>query len=408
LLWLRILVYEFRQSVLTYIMAPSSDEIDKVYYPDMSLAQKRNSLLLGTAPDREKLKAAVLAQVTEQSMLPYYEKYLCPDVLGAVDEALKAKMQKANDEELKKIEEKIQDATENFGDIEVRDAMLAKADFYNRIGDKDAAIAGYKEAFGKTIGTGGKLDNIMTVIRIAFFYEDKELVKTEIEKAKAELKKGGDWERRNRLKVYEGMYFIGQRQWKEAATLFLNVMPTFTATELVEFKDFVKYTVIITMVACDRATIRKSLVSSPEVLSAIKETPHLQEFLDAYFGCNYQPFMEHFVHAIDIVKEDRYLALHSRYFMRAMRLNAYRQFLASYRSVQIAEMAKEFGVSDTFIDSELSSFISSGKLSCKIDKVKGVVESNETDSRSQVYVEIIKQGDLLLNRMQKLSGAIDM
>merc|ERR1712190_100852 len=218
----------------------------------------------------------------------------------------------------------------------------------NRIGDKEAALQGYADAYEKTVGVGAKLDNILTVARIAFFFDDKELAKKEIERAKAELKKGGDWERRNKLKVYEGVYLMTQRQWKEAAGLFLNVMPTFTATELVEFKDFVMYTVILTMVACDRATIRKSLVSSPEVLSAIKETPHLQEFLDAYFGCQYQSFMTHFVHAIDIVKEDRYLTLHSRYFMRAMRLNAYRQFLASYRSVQIAEMAKEFGVSDTF------------------------------------------------------------
>lgn len=83
-------------------------------------------------------------------------------------------------------------------------------------------------------------------------------------------------------------------------------------------------------------------------------------------------------------------------------------FLASYRTVTLEAMATEFGVSSAFMDAELSSFISSGKLTCKVDKVGGVVESNEADSRSQVYVEIIKQGDLLLNRMQKLSGAIDI
>merc|ERR1740120_492678 len=99
---------------------------------------------------------------------------------------------------------------------------------------------------------------------------------------------------------------------------------------------------------------------------------------------------------------------HVRKFNRVMRLNAYKQFLASYRSVTLEAMAQEFGVSAAFIDSELSSFISSGKLTCKIDKVGGVIESNAADTRSQVYVEIIKQGDLLLNRMQKLSGAIDM
>merc|ERR1719382_1096587 len=165
-----------------------------------------------------------------------------------------------------RIEEKIQDAKENLGDTEVRDGLIAKADFFNRVGDKDAAIQGYQDAYEKTVGVGGKLDNILTVIRIAFFFDDHALAKKNIDKAKVELGKGGDWERRNKLKVYEGMYFMINRQWKESAKLFLNVMPTFTATELVEFKDFIKYTVLVAMASMDRPEIRKQLIGSPEVL----------------------------------------------------------------------------------------------------------------------------------------------
>lgn len=377
-------------------------------FPVMSLAQKRVSLLDEQCPNRDNLRAEVLALVKEKGMLPYYEKYLCPDALGPADEALKAQLKKANEEELEKIEAKITDAKENFGDIEVRDAMLAKADFYNRIGDKENAIEGYKIAFEKTVGVGAKLDNILTVIRIAFFFDDKELAKKEIDRAKAELAKGGDWERRNKLKVYEGIYLMTVRDWKQAATLFLNVMPTFTAVEVVEFKDFVFYTVILSMAALDRPEIRDKLLSSPEVKSVIKETPHLEMFLDSYFHSRYQEFMQEFVPIIGLVRADRYMKAHVKKFSRVMRLNAYKQFLASYRSVTLQAMASEFGVSAGFIDSELSSFISSGKLTCKIDKVGGVIESNEADNRNQVYKEIIKQGDLLLNRMQKLSGALDM
>jgi len=341
-------------------------------------------------------------------MLPYYEKYLCPSPLGPADEALCAKLKAQNEEELKKIEEKIEDAKENLGDIEVRDGLLAKADFFNRIGDKDKALEAYKVAFEKTVGVGGKLDNILTCIRIGFFFDDKELVKKEIDRAKEALSKGGDWERRNKLKVYEGMYLMTIREWKQAATLFLNVMPTFTATELVEFKDFVFYTVILSMAALDRSTIRKDLISSPEVLSVIKETPHLQEFLESYFHSRYKDCMTNFVPIIDTVSNNRYMKPHVRLFNRVMRLNAYKQFLASYRTVTLENMANEFGVSPAFIDSELASFISSGKLSCKIDKVGGVIASDTADNRSSIYKEIIKEGDLLLNRMQKLSGAIDM
>merc|ERR1712039_1146731 len=263
------------------------------------------------------------------------------------------------------IEEKITDAKENLGDMEVRDALIAKAEFFNRIGDKDAAIQAYQDAFEKTVGVGGKMDNILTVIRIAFFFDDHTLAKKEIDRAKAELAKGGDWERRNKLKVYEGIHLMISRQWKDAATLFLNVMPTFTALELVEF-------------------------------------------MESYFYSKYKPMVEHFVPIIDIIRADRYLSRHCRHFMRIMRLNAYRQFLASYRSVKLEAMANEFGVSSSFIDAKLASFISSGKLTCKIDKVGEIIESNESDNRSQVYVEIVKQGDALVNRMQKLSGALDM
>lgn len=37
------------------------------------------------------------------------------------------------DEEIKKLDEKIKDAEENLGDIEVRDAILAKAEFYEKV-----------------------------------------------------------------------------------------------------------------------------------------------------------------------------------------------------------------------------------------------------------------------------------
>ena len=43
-------------------------------------------------------------------------------------------MRKANEEQLSKLEASIKDAEENLGDIEVRDAFLAKADYLYKIG----------------------------------------------------------------------------------------------------------------------------------------------------------------------------------------------------------------------------------------------------------------------------------
>ena len=91
-----------------------------------------------------------------------------------------------------------------------------------------------------------------------------------------------------------------------------------------------------------------------------------------------------------------------------MRLVAYRQYLEAFKSVTIQNMASAFGVSSDFLDVELSDFIYSGKLNCKIDKVSGVIESNRPNHKVELFNQTIKQGDALLNRVQKLARALDI
>lgn len=91
-----------------------------------------------------------------------------------------------------------------------------------------------------------------------------------------------------------------------------------------------------------------------------------------------------------------------------MRLVAYKQFLASYKSVTIENMAENFGVGAEFLDKELSHFISIGKIKCKIDKVAGVIESNIPDKKVELYNQMLKKGDFLLDRIQKLGRALDI
>ena len=53
-------------------------------------------------------------------------------------------------------------------------------------------------------------------------------------------------------------------------------------------------------------------------------------------------------------------------------------------------------------------FIASGRLHAKIDKVGGIVITNRPDVKNAQYQNCIKQGDLLLNRVQKLSRVINI
>jgi 26S proteasome regulatory subunit N7 len=48
-------------------------------------------------------------------------------------------------------------------------------------------------------------------------------------------------------------------------------------------------------------------------------------------------------------------------------------------------------------------FVAAGRLNCKIDKVGGIIETTRPDSKNGQYQSAIKEGDVLLNRIQKLS-----
>ncbi len=97
----------------------------------------------------------------------------------------------------------------------------------------------------------------------------------------------------------------------------------------------------------------------------------------------------------------------SRFILREYRILVYKQFLTSYKSVIMSTMATAFGVSTEFLDSELSRFIANGRISAKIDKVGGKVETNPPDMKNQQYMEVIKKGDMLLTSIQKLARVID-
>jgi len=73
------------------------------------------------------------------------------------------------------------------------------------------------------------------------------------------VEEGGDWDRRNRLKVYEGLHLLSIRQFKQGGELFLDALSTFTATELISYNEFVTLTVLANMLSLERREIKKKV-----------------------------------------------------------------------------------------------------------------------------------------------------
>jgi len=357
--------------------------------------------------EKDDIKAELLAAIKEHQMLPFY-KSLCEHFKWAQDEELVRDLKEANDKKVEALAATIKDAEENLGESEVREGFLARAEFFCRIGDKDKAIQAFRETTEKTVGLGQKLDIVFSLIRIGFFWNDHDLIERNIEKAKSLIEQGGDWDRRNRLKVYEGLHFLTIRKFSEAAALFLEGLATFTSEELFPYNTFILYTALVSIVSIDRVKLKEKVIDAPEVLGVLNELGKLGDLLNSLYNSDYNTFFHALADITDKLVVDRYWGAHARYFCREMRIVAYSQLLDSYRSVRLDSMARDFGVSVEFLDRELSRFIAAGRLHCKIDKVGGVVETTRPDNKNAQYQAVIKQGDNLLNRISKLSRIINL
>ncbi|TDL21465.1 PCI-domain-containing protein [Rickenella mellea] len=375
--------------------------------PNLELPQYQFTLSLPSLEHlHEHARHALLQGIEKDEMAPYYRVLVASSSLPA-DEGLLAKLEAANVEELKKVDERLAEAEKTEGETEIADALKARATYLTRIGDKDRSVTAQELALEKTPGVGSKIDIVLTLARIGFFFGDNTLITSNLKKAEELIEKGGDWDRRNRLKVYQGLHFTSIRQFKRAGELFIDALSTFTATELLKYNDFVALTIIANALTLKRPDLKKKINAAPEVIQVLPELPTLSELTSSLYHCRYDKF---FIALATLEQThlipSRTLNQHARYYVREMRILAYAQLLESYRSLTLESMSVAFGVTVNFIDNELSRFISQGRLNCTIDKVNGVVETNRPSAKNSQYETVVRQGDVLLNSVQKLSKVL--
>lgn len=235
---------------------------------------------------------------------------------------------------------------------------------------------------------------------MGLFYGDKPLVKKHIERAKTLVETGGDWDRRNRLKAYEGLHLLTLRSHNLAAPLLLDSLSTFTSYELCTYSNLVVYSVLAGSVSLKRVDFKSKVVDAPEIKAilgdgedkllalsgALSAGPSAEDaaktgattavnlttlgttnekgetelaidfsplalLVSSLYNGNYKTFFQSLANVEEqFLNQDRYLHEHKSWFIREMRLRAYQQLLQSYRVVGLESMANDFGVTVDFLD----------------------------------------------------------
>ncbi|CAE6374873.1 unnamed protein product [Rhizoctonia solani] len=374
-------------------------------YPNQTLPQHHFALSSSKLSHLHEASRKALADGIKADEMAPYARLLAINEL--VDESTIAQLEAKNKEELEKLDARLKEAEETEGETEISDALRARASYLTRIGDKDRAVEAQKLALEKTPGLGARIDIALTLVRIGMFFGDRELITENLSKAESLVDQGGDWDRRNRLKVYRGIHLLSIRQFKRASELLLDSLSTFTASELVDYNQFVVYCVVCGTLVLSRPELKKRILSSPEVNQVMPEIQDIADYTSSLYECQYAKFFQ----ALASLEQthllpSRLLNPHARFYVREMRILAYAQLLESYRSLTMESLAGAFGVSVEFVDRDLSRFIASNRLNCTIDAVRGVVETTRPSTKNAQYETVIRTGDVLLNEVQKLSRVL--
>ena len=162
------------------------------------------------------------------------------------------------------------------------------------------------------VSAGKKIDATMQKCRVALFYMDLEAARGLIVDGKKLVDDGGDWDRRNRLKMYEAVVLMLDRDFKAAAALLLETIPTFTCTELCTYERFVQYAIVTNLLFLGRPELKKKLVDGPEVLGVIGGLPPLEVMVNGLYDCDYAAFFKSLLDLEAELLKDRYLARNAR------------------------------------------------------------------------------------------------
>lgn len=265
-----------------------------------------------------------------------------------------------------------------------------------------------KEEEQKKMSIGTKIDELFIEVEKAFNEKRGADMWKVLQETSDLIEKGGDWDRRNRQKVYEGLYYVMfKRDYMKASTPLVDSIGTFAVTSLMSFERFVFIASTIGILCFERNKVKKLILENPDVIGASVDRRSVLEMGNALYKSDYATFINKLREVVVLMMDDDIFSNSVDWYCKEMRVKAYVQLMRSYLAVKLDVIACEFGLPVDFIEKELEMFISQGRLAAQIDKVNGIVMNARKDKRNELYVDLVKEGDTIVEKLQRLARKME-
>jgi COP9 signalosome complex subunit 1 len=177
------------------------------------------------------------------------------------------------------------------------------------------------------------------------------------------------------LKIAQGIAFLGQEQYLEAALAFLAAdpsVPSTTYSEIASANDVAVYGGLLALASMEREHLQTKVLDSSSFRTFLELEPHIRRAVTQFVNGRYSACIATLEsHRADYML-DLYLQKHIPKLYAKIRSKCIVQYLIPFSCVTLDTMNAAFGSPENPIEQELVTMIQSGVLNARINTIDKV------------------------------------
>jgi len=195
------------------------------------------------------------------------------------------------------------------------------------------------------------------------------------------------------LKIVQGLSYLGQEKYKEAALSFLQAdasVPGATYNEVASPNDVAVYGGLLALASMDRKDLQAKVLDNSTFRTFLELEPHIRRAVTQFVNGRYSACIATLeAYRADYLL-DIYLQKHITKIYSEIRSKCIVQYMIPFSCVKLDTMAASFGGPDRSIEDELASMIRAGTLKARINTIDRVCQDLNIDVPHRVLADIFK------------------
>ncbi|KAK3943014.1 COP9 signalosome complex subunit 1 [Diplogelasinospora grovesii] len=197
------------------------------------------------------------------------------------------------------------------------------------------------------------------------------------------------------LKIIQGIAFLGQERYSEAALSFLAADPTPPASgyhDIVSQNDVAIFGALLAMATMDRRELQARVLENKSFRTFLELESHLRRAIAGFITGRYSATIKILETYRPDYMLDVYLQKHVPRLYEEIRSKCIVQYLIPFSAVKLATMEREFmyRADEQTMEEELVNMVKNGTVEARIDTIDKLVITPTQDDRARMQMEALE------------------